>query len=96
MRRRSHRPERICIGCMTRDAQDAMVRLTALNGNVQIDQARRLGGRGGYLHPRHDCLGRFVRSKVREFRSFRLPIDNRTRDLIARMLRERLDSGNVL
>jgi predicted RNA-binding protein YlxR (DUF448 family) len=81
---------------MTRDAQDAMVRLVVVNGNVQIDQSRRIGGRGGYLHQRRDCLDRFVRSKVREFRSLRLAIDRRTRELITQMLRERLDSRETL
>jgi predicted RNA-binding protein YlxR (DUF448 family) len=78
---------------MTRDAQDAMVRLAASGGNVEIDRAR---GRGGYLHPRLDCIDRFARSRAREVRSLRLAIDRRTRDLIAQMLRERLDSGNIL
>jgi predicted RNA-binding protein YlxR (DUF448 family) len=81
---------------MTRDAQEAMVRLAASGGNLEIDRARGRGGRGGYLHPRLDCIDRFARNRAREVRSLRLAIDRRTRDLIAQMLRERLDSGNIL
>lgn len=84
------------MGCMARDVQSAMVRLAALGGAVRLDEGRRLGGRGGYLHPRRECLDRFARTKAREFRSLRLPLDRGARELITRMLQERLDSGIAL
>jgi predicted RNA-binding protein YlxR (DUF448 family) len=77
---------------MTRDAQAAMVRLAAVNGVVHADEGRRLGGRGGYLHVRRDCLERFARAKTREFRSLRVTLDRGARELITRMLQGRLDS----
>jgi predicted RNA-binding protein YlxR (DUF448 family) len=81
---------------MTRDAQAAMVRLAAVDGVVRDDQNRRMGGRGGYLHPRRECLERFARAKTREFRSLRVALDRGARDLITRMLHARLDSGSAL
>ena len=60
---------------MARDAQAAMVRLAAADGVVRPDEHRRLGGRGGYLHPRRECLERFARARTREFRSLRVALD---------------------
>lgn len=81
---------------MARDAQDAMVRLAAVSAAVRVDERRRHGGRGGYLHPRRECLERFARARTREFRSLRVVLDRGARDLIARMLQERLDSESAL
>ena len=81
---------------MTRDAQAAMVRLAAVDGVVRADEDRRLGGRGGYLHARRECLDRFARSRTREYRSLRVVLDRGARDLITRMLQGRLDSENAL
>jgi predicted RNA-binding protein YlxR (DUF448 family) len=81
---------------MTRDAQAAMVRLAAVEGVVRVDSGRRLGGRGGYLHPRRECLDRFARARAREFRSLRVALDRGTRELITRMLQERLDRESTL
>ena len=81
---------------MARDAQTAMVRLAAVNGVVRADHDRRLGGRGGYLHLRRECLERFARAKTREFRSLRVALDRGARDLITQMLQARLDSRSAL
>jgi predicted RNA-binding protein YlxR (DUF448 family) len=81
---------------MARDAQAAMVRLAAVNGVVRADHDRRLGGRGGYLHLRRECLERFARAKTREFRSLRVALDRGARDLITQMLQAWLDSRSAL
>jgi predicted RNA-binding protein YlxR (DUF448 family) len=81
---------------MTRGAQAAMVRLAAVAGAVCIDERRRLGGRGGYLHPRRECLDRFARARTREYRSLRMVLDGGARDLITRTLLGRLDSESAL
>jgi predicted RNA-binding protein YlxR (DUF448 family) len=73
-----------------------MVRLAAVDGAVRVDGRRCLGGRGGYLHPRRECLDRFARAKTREYRSLRVVLDRGARDLIARMLQGRLDSESAL
>ncbi len=96
MSRRNHSPERTCLGCMARDAQAAMVRLAAVRGAVRVDDAHRLGGRGGYLHPRRECMDGFVRGRTREFRSLRIALDRSRRESITQMLQERLDSEDAL
>ncbi len=81
---------------MTRDAQAAMVRLAAVRGAVRVDEGRRLGGRGGYLHLRRECMDRFLRGRTREFRSLRIALDRSGRESITQMLQERLDSEGAL
>ena len=81
---------------MTRDAQAAMVRVAAVRGAVLVDERRRLGGRGGYLHPRRACLDGFLRGRARGLRSLRIALDRRGRESITRMLQERLDSEGAL
>ena len=81
---------------MTREAQAAMMRLAAVDGVVRTDEHRRLGGRGGYLHARRECLDRFARARTREFRSLGVVLDRGARELITRMLQERLDSQSAL
>ena len=58
-----------------------MVRIAIMEGTPAIDEARRVGGRGGYLHRASACLEKFVRSKVKVFRSLRrtLGLDDRRR-----------------
>lgn len=56
---------------MRRDAKEAMIRVAADGAQVRLDDKTRLPGRGGYLHRRAECLVRFERSRVKEFRSLR-------------------------
>jgi len=56
-----------------------MVRVAAAGAAIELDPQGRLGGRGGYLHRRPECLERFVKAKVREFRSLRRSIDRQAR-----------------
>lgn len=87
MRVRSHRPERSCMGCMSRDAKAAMVRVAAVGEVVMLDRTGLIPGRGGYLHRCAECLERFVRSKVKEFRSLRRRIALDERQRIAELIR---------
>jgi len=75
---------------MRRDHQAAMVRVTAVAGRVLPDDVARRPGRGGYLHRNAECLARFERSRIKEFRSLRrrIGLDER-RDLTER-IRSRL------
>jgi len=68
------------------------VRLAALDGAVVADLSGRLPGRGGYLHPRRECLDQFVKSKVREFRSLRRRIEPTERRAIAQTIQDRLET----
>jgi predicted RNA-binding protein YlxR (DUF448 family) len=71
----------MCLGCNQRDAQSVMMRIALVNEVPVIDDERRFAGRGGYLHRDDACLEKFVRSKVREFRSLgcKLTPDDRRR-----------------
>lgn len=92
MRRSNHKPARTCLGCNERDLKSAFVRIAALEEGVVVDAQARMGGRGGYIHKRAECLERFERSKVREFRSLRRKISLDARRHITELIRRRLDS----
>ena len=81
---------------MRQGEKSAMVRIAVRDGQVLIDFDNRVEGRGGYLHRQSECLDRFVKSKVKEFRSLRRPIDRQERVQIAEVLRSRLDSSASL
>ncbi|WP_318241771.1 YlxR family protein [Arthrobacter pullicola] len=73
-----HVPQRTCIGCRKKDDQAALMRL-ALDSRdgiqtVQVDESRRMSGRGAWLHPEAACLATAV--KRRAFgRAFRAQVD---------------------
>jgi|HubBroStandDraft_2_1064218.scaffolds.fasta_scaffold906288_2 predicted RNA-binding protein YlxR (DUF448 family) len=75
---------------MRRDDQNAMVRIAAVAGRVRPDNIVRSPGRGGYLHRSAECLVRFERSKVKEFRSLRRRLGLDERREIAELIRSRL------
>ncbi|MCL1898765.1 MAG: YlxR family protein [Micrococcales bacterium] len=54
---------RMCVGCRARDSIAALVRVvkspTSANALV-VDYARRLPGRGAWVHPRAKCLQQAV------------------------------------
>jgi predicted RNA-binding protein YlxR (DUF448 family) len=58
---------------------------------VRLDKDARIPGRGGYLHSREECLTKFTRSKVKEFRSLHRKIALDERHRIAELIRTRLD-----
>ena len=92
----NHKPMRTCLGCMRRDPQSAMIRVAAVAGRVQPDDLSRKPGRGGYLHRSADCLMRFERSKIREFRSLRLKLGLAERREITELIRSRLATAAQL
>jgi predicted RNA-binding protein YlxR (DUF448 family) len=57
------------MACRQVDFKDALVRLAARSEGVMVDLGGTLGGRGGYLHPRQECLELFVKAKVAKFNS---------------------------
>ncbi|MEW6296231.1 MAG: DUF448 domain-containing protein [Thermodesulfobacteriota bacterium] len=50
-------PVRFCVGCGTRDAKDQMFRFAIGEGGRIVFGAG--NGRGGYLHPRRQCVQSF-------------------------------------
>jgi predicted RNA-binding protein YlxR (DUF448 family) len=85
-------PVRTCLGCMERDQQTSMFRLIGLPDRVTVRRHRSQGGRGGYLHPQLECLQRFERSRVKEFRSLKRRIGSDERRAITELIRNRLAS----
>jgi predicted RNA-binding protein YlxR (DUF448 family) len=81
---------------MQRDLQAAMVRLAAVGARVQPDDAARRPGRGGYLHRKAECLLRFERSRVKEFRSLRRKLGTGERRDITEVIRSRLATSTQL
>ena len=69
---------RTCIGCRATDSPDQLVRVaTEPSGSglrVVVDRAGRLGGRGAWLHPSHECLDTALRRRAFP-RAFRAPVD---------------------
>ncbi|GAA1397200.1 YlxR family protein [Luteococcus peritonei] len=48
-------PRRTCLGCRQDDEQSALERFVLVDGVVVADPARRLPGRGAWLHPDDRC-----------------------------------------
>jgi len=81
---------------MRRDSQAAMIRVAVVGAKVQPDDTRRSPGRGGYLHRSAECLLKFERSRVKEFRSLRRRIGAGERNEITESIRSRLASSAQL
>jgi predicted RNA-binding protein YlxR (DUF448 family) len=81
---------------MQHGSKTEMIRIAAPDGIPVVDESLRLPGRGGYLHPRAECLQKFIRSKAKEFRSLRLRLSLDQRLRIAELIQARLDSKAAL
>ena len=64
-----------------------MVRVTMAGETLALDEGLRRIGRGGYLHRADDCLSKFVRSRVKEFRSLQRAVAPDARLRIAELIR---------
>ncbi len=84
------------MGCRQVDFQHTMVRLAALPDAVAIDFKRRLGGRGGYLHLRRECLELFLKAKTGRFKSLGRSLDRSERVNLVNMLAEQLATNAEL
>jgi predicted RNA-binding protein YlxR (DUF448 family) len=78
------------MGCRQVDFKPSMVRLAALPAGVMVDSGFKLGGRGGYLHPRRECLELFVKAKVSKFNSLGRSLDRSERVNLVNMLARQL------
>lgn len=74
------------MACRQVDFKVAMVRLAALPEGVVVDSGGKLGGRGGYLHLRRQCLELFVKAKVGRFNSLGRGLDRSERVDLVNML----------
>ena len=63
-----HGPVRTCIGCRKRELAVELLRVVAVDGNgepaVTVDPARKLPGRGAWLHPDPRCLDTAIRRRA--------------------------------
>jgi hypothetical protein len=64
-----------------------MARVTIIGNALALDEGLRQRGRGGYLHRADDCLSKFVRSRVKEFRSLQRAVAPDERLRIAELIR---------
>lgn len=64
-------PIRTCVGCGARAPQAALIRFVAAADALALDEPRRAGGRGAYLHREERCWSVFARRRgvVRSLRS---------------------------
>ena len=87
MSRRGHVSLRTCLGCARIDEQRALLRIVQRGpGALALDVERRAGGRGGYLHARPECWGRFAARKGM-VRSLRIAVDRAARAALVAQLR---------
>lgn len=85
-----HKPQRTCMACRQADSKEALVRLAARPEGVVPDLSGKLGGRGGYLHPRSECLALFVKAKVTRFNSLGRSLDRVERVNLVNVLAKQL------
>ncbi|MFN0251114.1 MAG: YlxR family protein [Kofleriaceae bacterium] len=52
----SHDPKRTCTGCRVTESQGLLVRVGISGSSVMLDRARRLPGRGAYVHASPGCV----------------------------------------
>ena len=61
-------PVRTCVGCRKRELAVELLRVVAVGGNgeyaVTVDPARKLPGRGAWLHPEQECLDAAIRRRA--------------------------------
>jgi len=78
------------MACRQADSKEALVRVAAQPEGVMLDLSGKLGGRGGYLHPRRECLELFVKAKVSRFNSLGRSLDRAERVNLVNVLAQRL------
>ncbi|MCS7254298.1 MAG: YlxR family protein [Armatimonadota bacterium] len=53
----AHQPERTCVGCKRIRKKSTLLRVAKLcDGEVAVDIAQKLGGRGAYVCPIWECI----------------------------------------
>jgi predicted RNA-binding protein YlxR (DUF448 family) len=62
-------PVRTCIGCRKRELAVELLRVVAADGGngvyvLTVDSARKLPGRGAWLHPEQECLDAAIRRRA--------------------------------
>ena len=55
---------RTCLGCRTRADKSALLRVVGQGGDVVPDPFGRMPGRGGWVHPTHECIDKAISRKA--------------------------------
>ena len=90
-----HRPVRTCIGCRGEFRKDEVVRVVAGPASVLIDYREKLPGRGAYVCPNRECLGKALAKEklARALRArVRIPVQDDLAAMLASVVRERIRS----
>ncbi|MGH7960354.1 MAG: YlxR family protein [Candidatus Binatia bacterium] len=77
-------PIRTCVGCRNRDEQSRLLRFAAgADGTLVSGRGK---GRGGYLHPRRECVRAFIALRTGFVRSLKVIISREARERHAALL----------
>ncbi len=88
------RPQRTCIVCGRRQDQDRLWRVAlGKEGGGRLDVKRRLGGRGAYVCPRHECLEKLMNNPKRGRVFYKRPLDDEAWDELVRELGREVSGG---
>jgi predicted RNA-binding protein YlxR (DUF448 family) len=96
MQKPNEGPQRTCVGCMSRDSKERMLRIAVTSETLTPDEQARRPGRGAYLHRCNRCISKFVLNKRKQLRSLRRSISLEERRKVAELIRARLDSSAAL
>ena len=84
MSRKQTTPIRMCVGCGGRESQGQLLRFTLGPEGTLVPG--RGNGRGGYLHPRRECVRVFTASRSGFVRSLRAVVSREARKRYATLL----------
>jgi predicted RNA-binding protein YlxR (DUF448 family) len=84
MRRKRTFPIRMCVGCGGRESQGQLLRFTLGPEGALVPG--RGNGRGGYIHPRRECVRVFLASRSSFVRSLRATVLREARKRYAALL----------
>jgi len=75
---------RTCVGCRSRDDQSRLLRFT-VGADGGLVSGRGMG-RGGYLHPRRECVHAFTTQRTGFVRSLKVVVSREARERHAAQL----------
>lgn len=70
-------PQRTCIGCNTKKDKKELIRIVKnKNGEIRVDLAGKMEGRGTYICKNEECLKKAIKNK-KMARTFEMDIDDK-------------------
>ncbi len=64
-------PQRTCLGCGKKNAKKNLLRLVVSNGEIVLDTAQKMAGRGAYSCRKATCMKSILKDKKKIARVFR-------------------------